>query len=752
MDTVDLTQAMTAFQQANAGLFSCLHTEAQTSSPVDTLKQTLRAIAIQGPSSLTSLDLLPWQRLPVAERVLALQVLLWGQRAGSLLTCTLLQLQHARDQAQPYDSQQAMDISLQYFFLCALTELPPNYRTIVEDFISLHQEDEDLVGPALMVLPKASQTLGFYSGLQLSDPSHAYEFFRAVVRFNADQPDYLPIALRTLHSLAGSGLLKLAISHIDEISPILDALCTQAVNGELTEQHQHDVLDCVVKKFTQYLRQQSANAMLPSLPEALIAAAADPNILSLELLSPMIKPLLRNGHPNRLLISVVKERLERDQVFSKKRAKAVYQLARNDTDYRSTALRLLKTYNSQPLGKQDSKDIVRYMSHCCKDLEDEIEKAQLLAAREIIDAYEIQHVHSVHDHEFLDFTQYLALVTQRGEGLKPVETATTPIRLEADLSNCASYIKSQLKSAWLAKGVANYNRLRTTNPELLGAYSATFSQLANSAFGKVFADPQVHRVIILYAGSLLLRAFQINLPTTPSPALARVQDFLKSVSITLENMKTELVYPLEQQQLEWLTPFLKSPLVRHIYGLLGIKTRDCSELQGKVFFAPIGNHGVTIFGGIILVSNGYRTEELKARCGLLITMYHEFAHYCRRMPKGIYDVNQLTPTKGQADLEVYVLGTPGDIVNQTRKQAGGEPKHGEGGYQAEVELYGLVPNCLTQQQAQFLVRHENWLLPHQDFQVQLEELAKQDKTSYLQYRSGDDCLYFPRLDHQPFYS
>ena len=142
-------------------------------------------------------------------------------------------------------------------------------------------------------------------------------------------------------------------------------------------------------------------------------------------------------------------------------------------------------------------------------------------------------------------------------------------------------------------------------------------------------------------------------------------------------------------------------------------------------------------------------------------MYHELCHYCRKMRNGKFDYTALTPLKDlkedMKELETkggsYLAGTPGDGNSFRYRSAGSGPNQGEGGWQAEVKLFGCVIETITEQQAEFLVNPTNWqTLRRKQFTNQLGALGRMKTQTYFSYKRDEYLYTYDRTDHRYLYS
>jgi len=119
-----------------------------------------------------------------------------------------------------------------------------------------------------------------------------------------------------------------------------------------------------------------------------------------------------------------------------------------------------------------------------------------------------------------------------------------------------------------------------------------------------------------------------------------------------------------------------------------------------------------------LINLNYCAYTLEAKCGVVITIYREFAHYCRRMQEGgVFHINQILPTESLKNSEIGHIKSTEDRSIHSSIPLPGEEKHREGSYQAEEELYGVAIDLVNGHQARFLTTGENWGLFHDEFRA-----------------------------------
>ena len=547
--------------------------------------------------------------------------------------------------------------------------------------------------------------------------------------------------------------------HLAEKTPFLmETLCRHTNRSPLTSP-QLEVLIHVLTLFREHLSQQFSCDILEMIPTELVEAVVHSSILPLQPLIPLVQVLLDAELVDCPFIEAVKIRVGNESGFSLERLQVITAIASRDKTYRFALNRVIKDY--RPCHRKSHMHLITCMNLLSEfgftlgeetsDEMDGVMERQFMAFR-IEEGSEVLGPVM----PFSDFISRIGTLLAEREVLIPeVDTLPKPIQLCHDLSNSSKYAISLLKHAWYTKGVNNYNTLLADDPGLIPLYLELFAQLQACRLMKYLEGQDFHNVIPLCVGSVLLRTFKLNLSALtidPSVSLRRqATDLVRSFAGIVDHLMEKGFLPLSREIIGELTPILNSPLVKYIYGKLKIAHRDCRELVGKTFFASTGHHGITIFGGIILINDNYSSDKLKAKCGVVITLYHEFAHYCRRMQEGeMFDINQLTPTKDQTENEIYHLGPPGDPSLRLRVPTEGEAGHGEGGYQVEEELYGVVPNLVNEHQARFLTKGENWNLPHDDFKSQLEALHAVKPAELFSYRSGDQNIYFHRQDHSLF--
>jgi len=183
---------------------------------------------------------------------------------------------------------------------------------------------------------------------------------------------------------------------------------------------------------------------------------------------------------------------------------------------------------------------------------------------------------------FRDFLRQVGELLAKGEVIvQEVDTLPKPIQLSHDLSNSSEYAISLLKYAWYTRGVSNYNSLVENRPSLIPLYSHIFAQLQTCRLIKCL---DVHNVIPLCVGSVLLRTFQLNFPALaidPSVSLHRqAANLIRSFAEEVDRLKENGLFLLSREILEWLTPILNSQFVRYIYQKLIITHRNW---MGKCF-------------------------------------------------------------------------------------------------------------------------------------------------------------------------
>lgn len=711
----------------------------------------LNQIAINGPSRISELGLLPWQDLPPTERLLALRLLLWGKRADSLEENTLSKLAEARDQVQGFNSMEKIICG---YLLSAIVGSSEEHNSRVEAFILMHLGNEYVVGSALMSLEKAVQPLECYSAVLLTEQAYQYEFFRAVLSFRLSQPEYSQRALGLLFGLAESTYLKMAVEHVSDITILLEALCNDICSQSELVKTQQLVFNEVFVKYTQFLETLLSSEIPHYIPPSLIETVRKPKQVPLNLITPLVLLLLDSGYSQHPLVSVVAEKLVQSEEYKMENIKLMSQIAKSNIKYRSMACLMFNSSLAQPIDDSTHWEILGYLREFdpvfAQSVHSTIKNAIAgLALNRLLEQYEIPAVEKPPN--FADFVEKIAEML-RNHTLNELKSEVL------QTSSSADYCQNLLKDAWKTKGYTNYIRLhQLATPEAeraINYYAELFSLLQHSMLIAILSDSNFHPVVHYYAGSDLLLLFQLKLPVvvTQPPSLSPTDPPATLLLLWEKDLRQLLkpprdFKPISEEHLAWLEPILNSQLVIDTYRELGVRHQTILTIKGSTYFASLPQlHGVTLFHGIILTKKEYHGPEDKQKCGLLITLFHEFAHYCRRMEEGFYDPTRLTPTRNDADSETYLAGTPGDMSNHQVKPSSIELQHGEGGYQAEELLFGLFPTCITVSQARFLLKRESWVLKKSHFIKQLGDLYKVGPRIFYLYARNFSSYDYSRPD------
>jgi len=706
------------------------------------------------PSNITELKLLQWQDLPPAERVLALRLLLWGHRGKTLSQDTLNKLAATRELTQSTDSPELLLCS---FLLSALVGPSADHNSRVEDFISQYRGNGSWVESALMSLQQATQPVEFYSALPLSNPACRYEFFRAVLSFRLTQPECLQRALDFLYSFVGTTYLDIAVKDIGQIHILLDGLCVQVISQSELSSTQKEVLYRVLAKFMQCLDSLLASdvADYNYLPQSLIDVIRSPTLLPLDLVTPFVSLLFGASLFNHPLVEVVAVRLEQSGSPEIPNVKLMKRIAKKNPQYRLLACRLLGHILAHSFDAQEQLTAISILGQFAPGSAERVFRAMNRAATAMVAEISLECEEQAVEvpQSFASFVGEIARMLDKRLVAEP-----KPSEKAGPATSSLDYSQTLLKSIWQTSGVFNYQALMNAATDnafcAIHYYAEIFSRLKNSVLVEGLSNPSVHPVVHYFAGSQLIRVFQLNLPAEltgleppaePNQPKALL-DMLEQEFSHFQELEEEIRL-IPEEYFDWLEPILNSHLVIDTYVSLGLDHQNIRIIVGKAYFVPLArSHGITISNGVVLVRSDYGGSNEGQRCGLVITLIHEFAHYCRRMKGGFYNPNCLTPTRDGEDDESYKSGDLGDKNPQSRKHSSSEAKHGEGGFQVEEMLFGLVPTHVNEYQARFLLNRCSWQYDKEDFRKQLKSLGKKKTGAIYMYPRDCSGYDFPRYD------
>jgi hypothetical protein len=208
------------------------------------------------------------------------------------------------------------------------------------------------------------------------------------------------------------------------------------------------------------------------------------------------------------------------------------------------------------------------------------------------------------------------------------------------------------------------------------------------------------------------------------------------------------VRPLGQHQKTRVEALLTSKRVESELTTASLSVNLLSTWIDNIYFAPLVHlHGITLFGGTILIHESYAGEEEFDICGFVLTLFHETAHLLRKVQSNVYDDTALTPILDtRKGYDEYPHGMPGFKAAGARICKNQE-SHGEGGEQLEVSLFGMCVTQLNSMQISFLVDLQNWNIDKQSFNKQLQERALVPNSKKHEYGRSADIRSFPRDNH-----
>ena len=484
--------------------------------PVKVLDVFLQVIEKTGPERLKRLDFLPWKELTGEDRLRAMRVLLWGQRAGQLKDQQTQQLQIDKVHYQNSTEEDP----LHYFYLCALTNTTEPEHDSIEEFILNHRHSEDLVGAALMTLPRTRLSIDFYLDLQLQSPANCFELYRVVLRHYVSDGKYVRQCLSCLYRLLNTAFARLAVKQTEDLSGLVDALCSV----DISQPDARILLQIAFPEFTEKLKEKPISEHLQNITNPLIAAAAHPSLLSLQLLFPVFQLLMEDGHLEHPFIAQIKTRLLREIAHSQAFIEMLEVLCDEDQEYEEQVRFEIQTGLEMDPFDRELIEIAKELFP--GSIEERISESFLNRTPSL-------RQHSSHFHGFLD-----ALISQlqtKSPISLPSKDIIPELDLAPDLSNSNNYIYSHLVHIWQTQGINKYNKLLLKNSWKVEVYVAVFSLLPKLVIGKAVDAVSAHPVVALFAGSQLLRLFQVNLPKADTSELMRCQTtkHLRKASIEL---------------------------------------------------------------------------------------------------------------------------------------------------------------------------------------------------------------------------
>lgn len=283
-----------------------------------------------------------------------------------------------------------------------------------------------------------------------------------------------------------------------------------------------------------------------------------------------------------------------------------------------------------------------------------------------------------------------------------------------------------------------------TDRERLAACLPFFVSLRESMVCSFMRPGRHNPFISLYIVSKLRKLFSGLMKM--SEETMHFVSILEDEAIQLELSSFEQV---SGERRNYAAPFLQSRAVKEAYALLNLAIIDFEIWGNQVYYAAIsGAHGVTLFGGFVLVKQKYSDTDDYALLGFLITLVHESAHLLRRGTKGQYNIEKLTPTKKEGSRDPYKAGIPGN--DKSSYITCSETDHGEGGFQLEEVLFGKTITAVTRQQQAYLLDSTNWQQPLNEFRRALEELGAVEMPDAVELGRSQMILTYQRDNHCDF--
>ena len=271
------------------------------------------------------------------------------------------------------------------------------------------------------------------------------------------------------------------------------------------------------------------------------------------------------------------------------------------------------------------------------------------------------------------------------------------------------------------------------------SYSGYFEDLLGSPLLLYLRESGYRQYVTQYIVSKLSRLFSWDMNLDD-------RDFLRTLEKEVLNLYFSPERKLSTSQLWLAGSILSSQAVLEAYSEDELTPVAFENWKEEIYFVPLeGAHGVTVFGGSVLINEQYSSEKGKDTAGFIFTLLHESAHLARKVKDGVYDIELKTPMDKVKKTQPQ--GMPGNPEHQ-RPILGTDNRFGEGGIEFECTLFGAMITKLSKQQITFLQEGKNWRTDLETFHTELFERGVAEPVEVVEYGSRTQKIFsFSRDSH-----